>query len=95
MSWTLHTGCMGDRTDITVDWFDENMVGKRNDVCVRILNQDKPRVLVIEVDGHIVWQSPTRRPDTQLGKYCHSCERLLVSGATFLGDSSICVDCSH
>jgi len=61
MEITLHTGTSGSEDMIHVDWFDENGVHKNTDVLIRILPQDRPRVLCVDVDGSKVFQSCGKR----------------------------------
>jgi hypothetical protein len=58
---TLHTGLMGEQDTINISWFDENNVPKANKLDIIVLNRDKPRTLVIAVDGVIVWRSDSQR----------------------------------
>ena len=50
-SWTLHTGCQSDEEQIIIDWFNENNVQRQDELRIRILPQDKPRTLVILLNG--------------------------------------------
>lgn len=47
----LGTGPKGERNQILVYWYDENGYAIETRLDVNVENQDKPRVLVIEVDG--------------------------------------------
>lgn len=48
---TFHTGSTGDELTINIEWFDHNNTIHRNDVVIRILDQDKPRTLQVLFDG--------------------------------------------
>jgi hypothetical protein len=48
---TIHTGFAGSETTIHVDWFDENNVKIHNTIDLVVLDQDKPRTIVILLDG--------------------------------------------
>lgn len=50
---TLHTGFMGSRDYIRVEWFDENNVRRRLPIEIVIEDQDKPRTLTVLVDGRV------------------------------------------
>lgn len=50
---TLHTGFMGSRDSVRVEWFDENNVRRRLPIEIVIEDRDKPRTLVILVDGRV------------------------------------------
>ena len=51
---TIHTGTQGDRFMIHIDWFDHNNVQHQNDIEIAIMDQDKPRVLAIVLDGMLL-----------------------------------------
>ena len=51
---TLHTGCAGDTTTLNVEWYDHNNVRHRTEIAIAILAQDKPRTLVVTVNGDSV-----------------------------------------
>lgn len=50
---TLHTGFMGSRDIVIVEWFDENNVRRRLPIHVVIEPYDKPRTLTVLVDGRV------------------------------------------
>lgn len=51
MRLVMHAGIMGDTENVDVYWFDHNSVNYHIHVTIRILDCDKPRTLVVEVDG--------------------------------------------
>lgn len=51
---TLHTGCAGDHTVIKIQWYDEDNVQQRTLVEISVKDQDKPRTLLVAVDGKTV-----------------------------------------
>ena len=60
MELTLHTGIMGEKTMIHVQWHDHNFVLQKADVEMRIQPQDKPRTLEIRVNGAVLAVIPPR-----------------------------------
>lgn len=55
---SIHTGTMGACNKINVVWFDENMVHKITTIEAEIGNWDKPRTLIIKIDGKQIMQTP-------------------------------------
>lgn len=51
---TIHTGAQGAHTGINIDWFDENNVRHTERIAIMIEEHDKPRTLVIGVNGDVV-----------------------------------------
>lgn len=57
--WTLHTGAQYDEHTITISWFDHNNVGHEAVLTIAIAPQDKPRTLIISVDGRELFVDPS------------------------------------
>lgn len=52
--WTLHTGFMGSKDTINIDWYNENNVRQAARLDIVIQEQDKPRTLEIRLNDVIV-----------------------------------------
>ncbi len=60
MEITIHTGLAGDYNTINIDWFDENSVKQKAVLEVNVLPHDKPRTLVVIINGVILATVPRR-----------------------------------
>jgi uncharacterized protein YifN (PemK superfamily) len=57
---TIHTGFMGDQNRINIVWYDHNNVQHTTHIQADIQPEDKPRTLVISIDGKVVYQQNNR-----------------------------------
>jgi hypothetical protein len=62
MEITIHTGGQGERHILHVAWFDENNVRQLTELEVALLSQDKPRTLLLLVNGVLVATVPRTDP---------------------------------
>ena len=53
---TIHTGIIDSHVGINVDWFDENNIRYKERIAVIIEKQDKPRTLLITINGNVVYR---------------------------------------
>ncbi len=56
---TIHTGCAGDKNTIRIEWFDHNNVSHITTIQADIDVQDKPRTLLLSVNGVMVGKVPS------------------------------------
>ena len=57
---TIHTGSISDQTMLHIDWYDHNNIQKRTDILISIEPEDKPRTLIINIYGKVVFQQNER-----------------------------------
>lgn len=60
MELTLHTGVMGEKTVIHIEWPDHNCVGQKTDLEIVMQAQDKPRALEVRINGVVLAVVPSR-----------------------------------
>lgn len=58
MELTIHTGLMGDCNTINIDWLDERGIHNLTRIEVNVLNQDRPRTLILKLNGAIIATIP-------------------------------------